>query len=99
MRRAQGHNSKKRLPARGQIERSIFGEEIVETARVLIQIVEIYGWIGLAVAGAFLLFGIERVDAGARRAYAFRPLLIPGCIVLWPLVLARWAAAERRRMQ
>lgn len=69
----------------------------METARTLIEIVQIYGWIGLGVAGIFLLWGIERVDPNARRAYAFRPLLIPGCIVLWPLVLARWILIERRR--
>jgi hypothetical protein len=69
----------------------------VEAARIIIQILEYYGYIGLAVAAAFLLFGIERVDEGARRSYAFRPLLIPGCVVLWPLVICRWVAAERQR--
>ena len=69
----------------------------MEAARIVIQVLEIYGYVGLAVAAVFLLFGIERVDAGARRAYAFRPLLIPGCVVLWPLVVVRWIAAERQR--
>ena len=69
----------------------------MEAARVVIEALTIYGYIGLAVAAVFLLYGIERVDAGARRSYAFRPLLIPGCIVLWPLVLVRWAMVERRR--
>ena len=69
----------------------------MEAARIIIQILEYYGYIGLAVAAAFLLFGIERVDEGARRSYAFRPLLIPGCVVLWPLVICRWVAAERQR--
>ena len=41
-------------------------------------------------ACAFLFFGIDRIDPGARRSYAFRPLLIPGIILLWPLVIARW---------
>ena len=69
----------------------------MEAARIVIEVLQYYGYIGLAVAAAFLLFGIERVDSRARRAYAFRPLLIPGCIVLWPLVIARWVAAERQR--
>ena len=69
----------------------------MEAARIVIEVLEYYGYIGLAVAAAFLLIGIERVDAGARRSYAFRPLLIPGCIVLWPLVLVLWVAAERQR--
>ncbi len=69
----------------------------VDAARIVIEVLQYYGYVGLAVAAAFLLFGIERVDVRARRAYTFRPLLIPGCVVLWPLVVCRWVAAERRR--
>lgn len=50
---------------------------------------------GSVTAAAFLLVGIDRFDPGARRAYAFRPLLIPAILLLWPLVLLRWAAASR----
>ena len=32
----------------------------------------------------------------ARGAYAFRPLLVPGLILLWPLVLWRWWMLTRR---
>lgn len=45
---------------------------------------------GLAVGVAFLLFGLDRRDASARGAYGFRPLLLPGLVLLWPLVLWRW---------
>ena len=69
----------------------------MDAARIVIEVLQYYGYIGLAVAAAFLLYGIERVDPRARRTYAFRPLLIPGCIVLWPLVIARWVAVERQR--
>ena len=48
------------------------------------------------VAAAFLLGGgIERVAPAARGAYAVRPLLVPGLVLLWPLVLWRWAALAR----
>ena len=69
----------------------------MDAARIVIEILQYYGYVGLAVAAAFLLYVIERVDPRARRTYAFRPLLIPGCIVLWPLVIARWVAVERQR--
>ena len=69
----------------------------MDAAGIVIEILQYYGYVGLAVAAAFLLYGIERVDPRARRTYAFRPLLIPGCIVLWPLVIARWVAVERQR--
>ena len=49
-------------------------------------------------AAAFLLGGgIERVEPAARGAYAVRPLLVPGIVLLWPLVLWRWAVLARRR--
>ena len=63
----------------------------------IVALVRIYGWIGVAAAAAFLVLGIDRMDPGARGAYAFRPLIAPGVIVLWPLVLWRWAAFEFKR--
>ncbi len=56
---------------------------------------EVYGWIGLAVAAVFLLWGVDRVVPAARGAYAFRPLVVPGVVLLWPLVLWRWWRLER----
>ncbi len=54
-----------------------------------------YAALGLVTAVAFLAFGLARVDPGARGAYGFRPLLLPGLILLWPLVLVRWAILAR----
>jgi hypothetical protein len=52
---------------------------------------------GLIVAVAFLSVGIDRIDHAAVGAYAFRPLLIPGIVLLWPLVLWRWSVLARNR--
>ena len=49
----------------------------------------VYAAIGLVVAAWFVLWAIERADPGAHGAYAFRPLLVPGAALLWPLVLLR----------
>ncbi|MEL6317849.1 MAG: hypothetical protein AAFR16_09465 [Pseudomonadota bacterium] len=65
-------------------------------AALIIDWLVIYGWCGGAVAVVFLLFGIDRVDAGARGAYAFRAAILPGVIALWPVVLIRWAQLELR---
>lgn len=54
-----------------------------------------YAATGGAVGALFLVVGIERVEPRARGAYAFRPLLMPGLILLWPFVLVRWRAIER----
>ena len=60
---------------------------IPETFVFLIQV-----WLGLGalVAGAFLFIGIGQVDEDAQDVFAFRPLLIPGILVIWPLVIWRW---------
>ena len=65
------------------------------TAELIVAGVEGYGWIGIAVAAVFLLFGVDRVEPGARGSFMFRPLIAPGVVVLWPLVLWRWVALER----
>ncbi len=59
-------------------------------AAAIVLLATIYGGIGLAVGIAFLFVGIGRVDPTAREAYAFRPLLLPGLVLLWPLVALRW---------
>jgi len=49
---------------------------------------------GGVVAVVFLLYGIDRIDEDARGAYVFRPLLVPGILLIWPLVLWRWWQIE-----
>ncbi|MEO0771546.1 MAG: hypothetical protein AAFZ04_00050 [Pseudomonadota bacterium] len=67
------------------------------TAQSILTAVEIWGWIGLAVGVLFLLFGIHRVDEDADGAVAFRPLLIVGIVLIWPLVLWRWVILAKGR--
>lgn len=65
-------------------------------AATIVDAVTTYGAAGACVALVFLLWGIDRVDPSASGAYAFRPLLIPGIVLLWPAVLVRWAWLEWR---
>ncbi len=67
----------------------------MSTAGVLVALVGAYGAVGLVIGVAFLLFAIDRMDPAAVGAYAFRPLLLPGLVLLWPLVLRRWLVFER----
>ena len=53
----------------------------------LILIGQVYLGLGLALAAVFLTWGIGRVEPQARGSYLFRPLLVPGCVLIWPLVL------------
>ncbi len=66
----------------------------VTLAEVLLALAAAYAAAGLAVGIAFLLFGLSRSDPAAQGAYAFRPLLLPGLALFWPLVLRRWRRAS-----
>ncbi len=68
-------------------------------AELIVQSATVYAAIGALVAVLFLLFGIDRIDPAARGAYAFRPMIAPGIVLLWPVVVVRWAVLERRRSQ
>ena len=65
-------------------------------AAAIVQIVTAYGVAGFIVGVPFLFLGIDRIDPAARGAYAFRPLLLPGLVLLWPFVVVRWFVLERR---
>ena len=49
-----------------------------------------YLYAGGAVAVVFLTLGMSHLDENAQGAWIFRPLLIPGVLLIWPLVLWRW---------
>ena len=66
-------------------------------AAAIVQGVTIYLAIGGIVGMAFLFLGIDRIDPAARGAYAFRPLLLPGCVLMWPFVAVRWFTLTRVR--
>jgi len=51
---------------------------------------QIWLGVGVLVACAWLTVGVGRVDPAARGAFAFRLLVAPGCVLLWPLLLHRW---------
>jgi hypothetical protein len=68
----------------------------LETAATAVSLARAWAMAGLAVAVAFLAIGLDRIDPAARGVWAFRPLLVPGLALLWPLVLWRWFVAECR---
>lgn len=67
------------------------------TAMLVVDLAWRWAWVGLAVCVPFLAWGIDRVEANARGAYVFRVMLIPGIVLLWPVVLWRWAVVETGR--
>jgi hypothetical protein len=67
----------------------------IAATKTLLALALAYGAVGLLIAAVFLLVGLDRVSPAARGAYAFRPLLVPGLVLLWPLVVVRWATLAR----
>jgi hypothetical protein len=51
----------------------------------------VYVILGTLFAAPFVAKGVNRVDPAARTAsWAFRLLILPGAIALWPLLAAKW---------
>lgn len=64
-------------------------------ARSLLVVLALHALAGLVFAAAFLPQRIEREDPSARGAsWAFRLLILPGVVALWPLVWARMRGAR-----
>lgn len=66
----------------------------MDIAQAIVLALQVWGIIGACVTVVFLTIGIDRIDEDARGAYVFRPLLIPGILLIWPLVLWRWWQIE-----
>lgn len=66
-------------------------------AATLITIASLYLAGGLLVAAVFLVLLVDRIDPNAKGAWAFRPLIAPGVVLLWPVVLVRWRALSAER--
>ncbi len=64
------------------------------TAQMLLLLMQAWCGVGAVIGAAFLLLGLDRVDPAARGAVGFRPLLLPGLVLLWPVVLWRWWEAR-----
>ncbi len=67
----------------------------MEDAAIVLSVARWWLYAGGIVAVLFLGFGIDRIDENARGSYIFRPLLVPGILLIWPLVLWRWLKLER----
>ena len=64
-------------------------------AALIVDIGMYYVIAGAAVAALFVTVGVGMVSPGARGSWLFRPLLIPGAVLLWPLVAAIWVKRWR----
>jgi hypothetical protein len=63
---------------------------------IVLIVLAVYAAAGLAVATAFVFFGVTRVlPEHASVMAGARILIFPGAAALWPYVLIRWLKARR----
>ncbi len=63
----------------------------IEVVTAILSGLALYAAIGAVFAVAYLTVGAGRLDPAARGAgFAFRLMVLPGLVALWPLMLVRW---------
>jgi hypothetical protein len=63
---------------------------------IVLMLLAVYAAVGLAVAVAFVSFGVGRVlDQPTPVTVGARLLILPGAAALWPYVLLRWVKSSR----
>ena len=70
----------------------------IRTVTLILEAAALYAAAGIAFALVFLSVGVGRIDPTARGSgLGFRLTILPGVVVLWPLLLARWIVQARAR--
>jgi len=66
-------------------------------AEIILTLAGFYAVVGMIFAAAFVTGGVGRIDPAARGApLAFRLLILPGSVALWPLLVALWIRGAHR---
>jgi hypothetical protein len=64
-------------------------------AHIVVWMAGTYLGAGTAFAAAFVTAGVQRIDPVARDGtWGFRVVIVPGVVLLWPLLARRWAAGS-----
>jgi hypothetical protein len=64
-------------------------------AHIVVWITGTYLGAGPAFAVVFVTTGVQRIDPVARHGtWGFRVLIVPGVMLLWPLLARRWAVGS-----
>jgi hypothetical protein len=63
----------------------------VSAAELFLTVLAAYLLAGLLFGIVFVTFGVARIDPAARgTSVAFRALILPGAVAVWPLLAAKW---------
>lgn len=65
--------------------------------QLIILIVGLYLLCGILFAIPFITKGVTVIDEGAAGTnFSFRLIILPGTIVLWPLLLSKWINKKKK---
>jgi hypothetical protein len=63
---------------------------------IILSITVIYLLAGILFSILFLGIGIQVTDEGAHgTGIGFKLIILPGCIIFWPLLLRKWIKAKK----
>jgi TM2 domain-containing membrane protein YozV len=63
---------------------------------IIFMMAALYLLAGVLFAVFFLSKGVEKMDTGAHGAgWGFRLMILPGTIVLWPVLLSKWRKVKK----
>jgi len=66
-------------------------------ASVLLLMMALYLSLGFLFAIPFVLKGVDVIDEGAHESgWGFRLIIVPGCMVFWPLLARKWMHAVKK---
>ena len=65
---------------------------------VILLIMGMYVVAGFCFALAFISRGVDKIDESARgSSIGFRLIILPGTLVFWPLLLAKWLQSSKSK--
>ncbi len=69
---------------------------LVTIVSVVLVVFVIYLGAGVLFTIPFQIKGLRKIDEGVHgSSVGFRIIIIPGCIIFWPILFERWMQAER----
>jgi len=73
---------------------------MIRFVEIAVYAATLYVVVGIAFAIAFVLKGAAAIDRNAGGTGAgFRLAIFPGCVALWPLLLARWRSGPAQPVE
>lgn len=63
---------------------------------IIFMAIAVYLFAGIVFTIFFQAKGLSKIDEGVHgSSWGFRIIIIPGCIVFWPVLLSRWRQAVK----